>query len=60
VTGPTWDQSDTCKPNPDTITEAILFVKTGVWHGCPWRSSTSNWLRQMQIFIANHWIEVRD
>lgn len=28
-----------CTPNPDTITEAKLYMQTGAWHGCPLRGS---------------------
>jgi hypothetical protein len=54
VTGPTWDPSHISIQNPDTITEAILCVQTQAWQGCPWKRSTNNWLKQSQIFIANH------
>jgi hypothetical protein len=29
VTGPTWDPSHVCKPNPDTISETTLWVQKG-------------------------------
>jgi hypothetical protein len=40
MTGPTWDPSHVGTPNPDT--EAILWVQTGAWYGCPLRGSASN------------------
>jgi hypothetical protein len=47
-------------PNCYIIADAMLCLQTGAWHGCPLRGSTSSWLRQIQIFTANHWTEVRD
>lgn len=45
-------------PKPDTITDAMLCLQTGAWHGCPLRGPTSSWLRQMQILTLNHWTDV--
>ena len=59
VIRPTWDPSYACSPSPDTITEAMLCVQTRAWHGYTLKGSTSNWLRQMQMLSANHWIEIR-
>ena len=45
-------------PNLDSITDAMLWLHTGVLHGCPLRGPTSSWLKQMQILIDTHWTEV--
>ena len=47
-------------PIPDIITDAMLGLQTGAWHGCPVRGSTSSWQRQMQILTAKHWTELGD
>jgi hypothetical protein len=47
--GPTWDSSHGRTPRPDTITDAMLCLQTGAWHGCSQRGPTSSWLRQKQI-----------
>ena len=47
-------------PIPDIITDAMLCLQTGAWHGCPVRGSTSSWQRQMQILTAKHWTELGD
>ena len=28
-------------PRPDTITDTVMCLKTGVWHGCPLRGPNS-------------------
>jgi hypothetical protein len=38
----TFDPSHACRPNPEPITDAILCLQTGAWHGCPLRVSTRN------------------
>ena len=60
VTGPTQDPCHTCIPNPETITDAILSLQVGFWHGCPLRSSMRNRLRQTQIHKVIHWVDVGD
>ena len=60
MTSPTWDPSHGWAPNPDTITDVMLYLQTGTYHGCPLRGSTSSWLWQKQILTVNHCTEVRD
>jgi hypothetical protein len=59
MTSPTWQPSYGQATNPDTITGAMLCLKTVVYQGCPWRKFASKCLRQIQILTANHWTEVR-
>lgn len=54
----TLDPTHGWASNPDIITDGMLYLQSGAWHGCPLRSSTSNWPRQMQTLTVNHWTEV--
>ena len=60
MTGPTWDPSHGWAPNLNTITDAMLYLQIGAWHGWPLKASTSSQLRQMQILTVDHWTEVGD
>jgi hypothetical protein len=46
VIGPTWDQTHSGvvrgAPKPNTITDAIMCLQTGAWHGCPLRGPISS------------------
>jgi hypothetical protein len=60
MANPNWDPSHGRAPRPDTISEAMMYLQMGAWHGCLLRGPTSRWQRQKQILTPNHWTEVRD
>lgn len=58
MNSPTWESSNAQALNPDTITDAMLYLQTGTQESCPPKGSTSNFLRQIQLHTAKHWTEI--
>jgi hypothetical protein len=42
VTSLTWDPSQGEASRPDTITDSMVCLQTGAYHGCPLRGPTSS------------------
>jgi hypothetical protein len=55
MTGPTWDPSHGSTNSPDIITDAVMCIETGAWHGCLLRGPTSNIMRQKQKLVRPPW-----